>query len=152
MVVAVVMMGSFLWIAMNFGTARSGYSGYSDDDYRRKKRSSGTCDDRDILSNLLGSWHKYMKEDEDELTNNVVSESSPKNPLLANECAYQDACTAGQAKNSENLRTLSLVLRLLRVSPGHIADIPILANIMTAYAHGQSGGECEKYKTETPCW
>ena len=40
MAVAVVMMGSFLWIALNFGTARSGYGGYSDDYYSRRKRSS----------------------------------------------------------------------------------------------------------------
>ena len=42
MAVAVVMMASFLWIALNFGTSRSGYSGYgSDDYYSRRKRSSG---------------------------------------------------------------------------------------------------------------
>ena len=70
-----------------------------------------TLDDPDILSNLLGSWHNYMKEDEDELTQSVGSETSPKNSLPVNECAYRDACTAGQAKNSENLQTLSLVLR-----------------------------------------
>ena len=52
-----------------------------------------------------------MKEDEDELTQSVVSETSQTNSLLASDCAYRDACTAGQAKNSENLQTLSIVLR-----------------------------------------
>ena len=46
--VAVVMMASFLWIAMNFGTSRSGYGysshsgygGYGSDEYVRRKRTS----------------------------------------------------------------------------------------------------------------
>merc|ERR1712106_110518 len=153
MVVAVVMMASFLWIAMNFGTGRSGYSGYGEDDYySRRKRSSGTLDDPDVLSNLLGSWHQYHKEEEEELDHIVGGVTSAKKSSLSMECAYKDACTAGQSKNSENLRTLSLVLRLLRKAPNNIADMPTLANIMRAYVHGQKDGNCEKYKTETSCW
>jgi len=152
MAVAVVMMASFLWIALNFGTSRSGYSGYgSDDYYSRRKRSSGLFDDPDVLTNLLGSWHKYSNDEEDDLVNLVESEAKAKNSMFTVECAYQDVCTAGLAKNSENLRTLSLVLSLLQRAPHHLASLPTMANIMRAYSHGQTEGTCHIYKTETPC-
>ena len=41
MAVAVVMMASFLWIALSFGSSRSGYGYSSDEYYSRRKRSSG---------------------------------------------------------------------------------------------------------------
>merc|ERR1711872_719440 len=70
--VAVVMMASFLWIAMNFGTSRSGYrysghngyGGYGSDDYVRRKRSLEETDKVGLLGNLINSLRKYGQQDE----------------------------------------------------------------------------------------
>ena len=63
----------------------------------------------DVLTNLLGSWYKYDTEEEEE--DDDLELIDDKNSIFAVECAYLDACAAGVAKNRENLRTLSLVLR-----------------------------------------
>merc|ERR1711970_314513 len=154
MAVAVVMMASFLWIALSFGGSRSGYgySGYSSDDYySRRKRSSRQFDGPDVLTNLLGSWYRYDTEEEDDLVQIGDSETKAKSSMFGVECAYQDACAAGVAKNRENLRTLSLVLSLLQRAPDYLVSLPRLATIMEAFRYGQTEGTCEKYKTEISC-
>jgi len=151
MAVAVVMLGSFLWIAMNFGTSRSGYSSYGSDDYTRKKRSSWAYDNSAILSNLLGSYHKYQENEEDDLNQIDDSENVAEDLLAMGECGYLDACRAGQDKNHKSLQTLSFVLRLLQSSESSLSQVPGLSPVMSAFLLGQSGGDCEKYKTGRSC-
>ena len=76
MVVAVIMMLGFLYVALNFGGGRSSH-GYSYDEYNYSKRSPGRClannlrmvenerfSEPSVLSYILDHLNKYEEEEE----------------------------------------------------------------------------------------
>merc|ERR1711915_823356 len=107
--VAVVMMASFLWIAMNFGTSRSGYGysshsgygGYGSDEYVRRKRTSEENDNVWFLGNLIEGLRKHGEQDEEEedvLKVNYVKIEENTMP----ECLFRDACRSSPERQDNN--------------------------------------------------
>merc|ERR1711915_601540 len=150
MAVAVVMMASFLWIAMNFGTSRSGYrysshsgyGGYGSDEYVRRKRTSESNDNVWFLGNVIESLRKHAEEDEEDVLK--VNDVKVKENITP-ECLFRDACRSGQDNQNNNLQSLGQILRLLsKFKRKSLYGLPsLLKKVTLAYEDGLAGHSCE---------
>merc|ERR1711915_658318 len=150
--VAVVMMASFLWIAMNFGTSRSGYGysshsgygGYGSDEYVRRKRTSEENDNVWFLGNLIEGLRKHGEQDEEEEDVLKVNYVKIEENIMPKRL-FRDACRSSQERQDNNLQSLGQILRLLsKFKKKSLDSLPsLLQKIILAYEDGLAGHSCE---------